>query len=143
MYSPSTKGFYKKSIHGDSIPKDSVGISHDLFLEAICKGMDISISKNGDAILVPAISTVMKSTYCTPAQGLVALFSIKRITEDDIINAIDSMEDEVEKYTAQIAFKHTKIWEKNSSAMSKIANLLKLSKSDLDELFDFASTVPV
>lgn len=84
-----------------------------------------------------------KPTVCSPAQGLVALFALKKITEDDVLNAIASIPDEVQRYTARIGYQRTTTWERSSPTMQAMAQLLQLSESDLDELFAFAVNVQV
>lgn len=80
---------------------------------------------------------------CTPAQGLVALFAIKRITEDDVLAAIARIPDDVQRYTARIGYQRANSWERNSSTMQAMAQLLQLSETDLDELFSYAVSVQV
>ena len=99
-------------------------------------------------VLVPYVPTapelpVVKPSACTHAQGLVALFAIKRITEDDVLEAIASIPDEVQRYTARIGYQRATSWERNSPTMQTMAQLLQLSESDLDELFVYASGVAV
>lgn len=80
---------------------------------------------------------------CSPAQGLVALFAIKRITEDDVLAEIARIPDEVLRYTAKIGYQHATSWERSSPTMQTMAQLLQLSEIDLDELFAYASGVAV
>lgn len=80
---------------------------------------------------------------CTPAQGLVALFALKRITEGNILAAIESIPDDVLRYTAKIGYQRATSWERNSPTMQTMAQLLQLSESDLDELFTHAASVNV
>lgn len=80
---------------------------------------------------------------CSPAQGLVALFAIKRITEDDVLAKIASIPDEVQRYTVKIGYQRATTWERGSPAMQTMAQLLQLSDSDLDELFTYAKGVAV
>lgn len=80
---------------------------------------------------------------CTPAQGLVALFALKRITEDDVLAAIANIPDEVQRYTVKIGYQRATTWERGSPAMQTMAELLQLSEGDLDELFDYAAGVAV
>lgn len=77
---------------------------------------------------------------CTPAQGLMALYALKGITEDDILAAINSIEDPTLRYQAQIAYKKANIWERVSMSMQVVAQLMALTKPDLDELFTLAAT---
>lgn len=71
----------------------------------------------------------------TPAQGLMALYVLKGITEDDILVAIGTIEDATLRYQAQIAYKKATIWERESETMGVVAQLLALTESDKDELF--------
>lgn len=101
-----------------------------------------------DGSLVPYVPTPTQPTnikprLCTPAQGLVALFAIKRITEDDVLAAIDRIPDEVQRYTARIGYQRTTTWERSSPTMQAMAQLLQLSETDLDELFAYAVNVQV
>ena len=80
---------------------------------------------------------------CTPAQGLVALFALKQITEDDVLAAIARIPDDVQRYTARIGYQRTTTWERYSPTMQAMAQLLQLSETDLDELFAYAVNVQV
>ena len=80
---------------------------------------------------------------CSPAQGLVALFAIKQITEDDVSAAIAAITDPVARYTTQIAFARATEWRRDSASIQQLAALLGLTEADLDALFEFAVTVAV
>lgn len=80
---------------------------------------------------------------CTPAQGLVALFAVKQITEDDVHAGIAAISDPVERYTAQIGFKRATEWQEDSQTMQLVQAMLQLSAQDMRELFDYAQTVRV
>ncbi|ARU04762.1 hypothetical protein CCO03_08790 [Comamonas serinivorans] len=80
---------------------------------------------------------------CTPAQGLVALFVLKQITEDDVKAAIAGISDPAARYTANIGLSRATEWRRDSETMQVMATLLSLSEEDLDELFTFAVTVNV
>lgn len=80
---------------------------------------------------------------CTPAQGLVALFAVKQITEDDLLAAINQIPNPVEQYTAKIGLQRATLWERQSNTMQNMAALLGLTEQDLDELFEYATTVSV
>lgn len=80
---------------------------------------------------------------CSPAQGLVALFAIKQITEDDVNATIAAITDPVARYTTQVAFARATEWRRDSASMQQLATLLGLTESDLDALFTFAVTVAV
>lgn len=80
---------------------------------------------------------------CTPAQGLVALFALKSITEDNVLAAIGQIPDPVQQYTARIGYQRATTWERGSQTMLAMAQLLQLSETDLDELFSYAVNVQV
>ena len=92
---------------------------------------------------VPTPPTPATPTVCSPAQGLVALFAIKQITEDDVNDAIAAIADPVARYTTQIAFARATEWRRDSVSIQQLATLLGLTESDLDALFAFAVTVAV
>lgn len=80
---------------------------------------------------------------CTPAQGLIALFVVKGITEQDILKAIDGIQNPIEKYTRQISYSRSTEWERDSESFQSIASLLQLSEDDVNELFAVAVDVKV
>ena len=82
-------------------------------------------------------------TVCTPAQGLIALFVLKQITEQDILDAIAQIPDDVQRYTATIGYRRATTWERESATMQAMAGLLSLSEEDLDALFVYAAQVQV
>ena len=92
---------------------------------------------------VPTTPTTFTPTVCSPAQGLVALFAIKQITESDVNATIAAIPDPVARYTAQIAFARATEWRRESASIQQLATLLGLTESDLDALFAFAVTVAV
>ena len=92
---------------------------------------------------VPTTPTTSTPTVCSPAQGLVALFAIKQITESDVNTTIAAITDPVARYTTQIAFARATEWRRDSASIQQLAALLGLTESDLDALFEFAVTVAV
>ena len=92
---------------------------------------------------VPTPPTPATPTVCSPAQGLVALFAIKQITESDVNATIAAITDPVARYTSQVAFARATEWRRDSASMQQLAALLGLTESDLDALFEFAVTVAV
>lgn len=98
--------------------------------------------ENG-AFIAPEKVALPPPGVCTPAQGLVALFAIKRITEDDVLAEIALIPDEVQRYTAKIGYQRATMWERQSPTMQAMAQLLQLSENDLDELFTYAASVNV
>ena len=92
---------------------------------------------------VPTPPTPATPTVCSPAQGLVALFAIKQITESDVNATIAAITDPVLRYTSQIAFARATEWRRDSVSIQQLAALLGLTESDLDALFAFAVTVTV
>lgn len=87
------------------------------------------------------IQAPLASVVCSPAQGLVALFAVKQITEAEVNAAIAGITDPVLRYTTQIAFARATEWRRDSAAMQQLAALLALTEQDLDDLFAFAATV--
>ena len=92
---------------------------------------------------VPAEPAPATPTVCSPAQGLVALFAIKQITESDVNATIAAITDPVARYTSQVAFARATEWRRDSVSIQQLAALLGLTESDLDALFEFAVTVAV
>lgn len=80
---------------------------------------------------------------CTPAQGLVALYAVKGITEDDLNAAIEQIADQTLRYTVRIAFARATEWRRSSPAMQQMAEMLSLTEADLEALFAYAVTVEV
>lgn len=80
---------------------------------------------------------------CSPAQGLIALYATKGITEQHIADAIELIPDPVQRYTAQIGYTRATQWERQSATMQAMAALLGLTEADLDALFTFAAGVQV
>ena len=96
-----------------------------------------------EATYVPPEPEPATPTVCSPAQGLVALFAIKQITESDVNATIAAITDPVARYTSQVAFARATEWRRDSASMQQLATLLGLTESDLDALFAFAVTVAV
>ena len=92
---------------------------------------------------VPATPTPATPSVCSPAQGLVALFAIKQITESDVNATIAAITDPVARYTSQVAFARATEWKRDSVSIQQLSALLGLTESDLDVLFEFAVTVAV
>ena len=92
---------------------------------------------------VPTEPAPATPTVCSPAQGLVALFAIKQITESDVNATIAAITDPVARYTSQIAFARATEWRRDSASIQQLAALLGLTESDLDALFEFAVKVAV
>jgi hypothetical protein len=80
---------------------------------------------------------------CTPAQGLVALYILRGITEDALNSTIDAIEDDALRYTTRIGFARATEWRRRSPSIVLMGELLSLSASDLDALFAHAVTVEV
>ena len=91
----------------------------------------------------PVIPPLPALSACSPAQGLVALFAIKQITESGVNAAIAGITDSVARYTTQIAFARATEWRRDSASMQQLAALLGLTEADLAALFEFAVTVAV
>ena len=80
---------------------------------------------------------------CTPAQGLVALYALRGITEDALHSVIESIQDTVLRYTTRIGFARATEWRRTSPSIVLMGELLNLSSADLDALFTFAVSVEV
>ena len=93
-----------------------------------------------DALTAPTPAT---PSVCSPAQGLVALFALKQITEADVNATIAAIPDPVLRYTSQIAFARATEWRRDSVSIQQLSALLWLTESDLDALFEFAAKVTV
>ena len=89
------------------------------------------------ALVLPAPTT------CTPAQGLIALYAIKQLTEQDILDAIAQITDPVQRYTATIGYQRATTWDRSSATTATMAQLLELTEEDLDALFAYAVGVVV
>ena len=89
------------------------------------------------ALVLPAPTT------CTPAQGLIALYALKQLTEQDIFDAIAQIPDNVQRYTATIGYQRATTWKRGSATTATLAQLLVLTDEDLDELFAYAAGVEV
>ena len=92
---------------------------------------------------VPTPPIPATPTVCSPAQGLVALFAIKQITESDVNATIAAITDPVARYTSQVAFARATEWKRDSVSIQQLSALLGLTESDLDALFEFAVKVTV
>ena len=82
-------------------------------------------------------------TTCTPAQGLIALYALKQITEQYILDAIAQIPDPVQRYTATIGYQRATTWQRGSATMTTMAQLLGLTDEELDALFVYAAEVEV
>lgn len=89
----------------------------------------------------PPPATVPES--CTPAQGLVALYVLRGITEDALNSTIEAIEDDALRYTTRIGFARATEWRRRSPSILLMGELLSLSAADLDALFTHAVTVEV
>ena len=144
-YAKSTNGFYVSDVHGDAMPGDAKEVIDSEYLRLIelqADGCKIVPDDAGNPIAVECEKHDSPSV-CTPAQGLIALFALKQITEDYVLEAVAQIPDPVQQYTARIGYQRATTWERNSPAMAVMATLLQLSDDDLDELFSFAVTVQV
>ena len=95
---------------------------------------------DGGALALPAPPP---PTTCTPAQGLIALYAIKQLTEQNILDAIGQIPDPVQRYTATIGYQRATAWQRDSATMTTMVQLLGLTDKDLDALFAHAVGVEV
>lgn len=123
---------------------DPDGRFHEAFLWAACPAeVRPGWVYSDGAFTPPQPAAVPAPQSCTPAQGLVALFALKNITEENVLAAIDQIPDPVQQYTARIGYQRATSWERNSPTMQAMAQLLQLSDEDLDALFIHAVKVAV
>ena len=111
--------------------------------EAFVEAMHPGRWRLADVQDVPAEPAPATPTMCSPAQGLVALFAIKQITESDVNATIAAITDPVARYTSQVAFARATEWRRDSASIQHLAMLLGLTEADLDALFAFAVKVTV
>ena len=102
---------------------------------------DFDPARLGDYRVIDGALTLPGPQACTPAQGLIALYALQSITEEDIATAIAAIPDPVQRYSAQIGYTRATTWERTSATMQAMAALLGLSESDLDALFVYAGGV--
>ena len=102
---------------------------------------DFNPARLGDYRVIGGALTLPGPQACTPAQGLIALYALQSITEEDIATAIAAIPDPVQRYSAQIGYTRATTWERSSATMQAMAALLGLSESDLDALFVYAGGV--
>lgn len=98
---------------------------------------------DGEIFHSPTAPVAKAPKTCTPAQGLVALYALKQITEDHVLEAIAQIPDPVQQYTARIGYQRATTWERSSPTMQAMAQLLQLSEQDLDALYAYAAGVNV
>lgn len=145
-YSASENAFFLMAIHGSAVPEDvkPVSAEHYSYLMAQqAEGMLICPDPDGNPVAVDRPAVIIKPSTCTPAQGLVALFALKQVTEDHVLEAIAQIPDPVQQYTARIGYQRATTWERGSPTMLAMAQLLQLSDEDLDALFSYAVSVQV
>ncbi|NYT46313.1 hypothetical protein H0A64_15945 [Alcaligenaceae bacterium] len=90
--------------------------------------------------VVDVVPVVEIPEEVTPAQGLMALYVLKDITEDDVLAAIGTIPDATLRYQAQIAYGKATSWQRYSTTMQVTAALLALTEQDMDDLFMLAVT---
>ena len=114
--------------------------------EHITAPPDFDVERVGEYVYADGVLTLPDPpapTVCTPAQGLVALFALRGIEEQDVLDAIAAVPDPVQRYTAQIGFLRATEWRRDSGTMQAMAALLGLGQADLDALFGYAAGVQV
>ena len=121
----------------------AASIAHEWQHVAHADGAGIGWGWDGSAFVAPAPTAPTVPQSCTPAQGLIALYALQSITEEDIATAIAAIPDPVQRYSAQIGYTRAITWERTSATMQALAALLGLSESDLSTLFTYAAGVHV
>lgn len=141
---------YHEGVNDADMPKDAIELQPGEFERAMAHagngGYLGGADSSGIAILIARDEAVIDDNRvlaCSPTQGLVALYALKQITEDHVLEAISQIPDQVQQYTARIGYQRATTWERGSPTMQSMAQLLQLSEEDLDELFAYAVTVQV
>lgn len=111
--------------------------------EHITAPADFDAARMGEYRLIDGALTLPAPAVCSPAQGLVALYVTKGITESDITAAIAEIPDDAARYTAQIGYTRATEWRRDSATMQGLAALLGLSDADCDALYALAVQVQV
>lgn len=142
-FSPSTCEFHFQRAGAPSDIRSISTEQHKALLAEISKGKRLAADSDGLPVIVDAHIVQSVPERCTPAQGLVALFALKNITEDNVLAAIDQIPDPVQQYTARIGYQRATVWERGSPTMRAMTQLLQLSEADLDSLFNYAVEVQV
>lgn len=104
---------------------------------------DFDAARMGEYVYADGALTLPAPAVCSPAQGLVALYVTKGITESDITAAIAEIPDDAARYTAQIGYTRATEWRRDSATMHGLAALLGLSDADCDALYALAVQVQV
>ena len=107
------------------------------------EGVQVGWLYDGAEFIAPAPVPAPAPTSCTPAQGLIALYAIKQLTEQNILDAIAQIPDPVQRYTATIGYQRTITWQRGSATITAMAQLLGLTEEDLDVMFVYAVGVEV
>lgn len=84
--------------------------------------------------------TYVDSALAPPAvvskrAALMALYVLRGVTKNQISEAIDTIEDEGERYIAQIAWEDATEVHRNDATTQTIAAMFSFTEEDLDELF--------
>lgn len=137
LYSKTTRGFYNHEIHGENIPDDCIEITDEYHIELIngqSNGKQISCDENGYPVLIDAIITRQKVTQVSMRQAQLAL--LKNDLLDDVESAVGSMSRDM-----QIAWDKSSVVNRDDCLVISMAELLGLSESQMDDLFEFANTL--
>lgn len=76
----------------------------------------------------------------TRRQGLIALYTEQGIKEQDVQAVIDAIDDEPQRYIAQIEFVN-QTWEIDNPLIMRLAESLEITPERLQELFNIAATI--
>ena len=107
------------------------------------EGVEVGWLYDGVEFSAPEPQPAPTPATCTPAQGLIAMYAIKQLTEQNILDAIAQIPDPVQRYTATIGYQRATTWQRGSATMTTMSQLLGLTDADLDALFAYAAEVAV
>ena len=96
------------------------------------------VAAQQDAPVVPATPQ-----SCTSAQGLIALYELRGVTDADIVAMINAIADPSEQYRARIAYTRASDWQRTHPVIVLAAQQLSLTNDDIDALFAHAASVSV
>lgn len=142
-YSAQENAFYLPDLHGENIPLDAVEISnaeHSTLMSGQAHGKRIAADENGYPILQdPPPAQPYVPQQVTIAQGKASL--IMAGLWQDVLDAVEAIEDPVEKALAEVGLNDATHWERSSPMLNMLATALGLSEEDLDDLFIQASQI--
>ena len=141
LFSPSTKGFYLRSVHGESIPSDAVELSDDEYSELIAapeSGKRVDVDASGNLVAVNAVPEAASIVSVSPIQALTALDNAGFLATLDA-----HMQDPATPLLVRRAYMMATEWRRDSLLVTSAATALGLTEQEIDALFLAASQIKV